>query len=196
MRTAPSGPSPAEGLVHHHHVVWLIDVGVDGAGDVADAVIGGDGGAHALGAVFRKALDILARGKGGVGQQQAGGLGPLPAPAMPADLGHLLAHMFLPPSVPVCPAQTKKIPAPVKGRGSNHHRCTTRYCIPTYALPLTGNPGGAYFAAKRFGPQLRSDVPACPTDTGFPPAAGSLRSSERHYCLHHHLSCVKLLYIL
>ena len=138
----------------------------------------------------------LARGKGGVGQQQAGGLGPLPAPAMPADLGHLLAHMFLPPSVPVCPAQTKKIPAPVKGRGSNHHRCTTRYCIPTYALPLTGNPGGAYFAAKRFGPQLRSDVPACPTDTGFPPAAGSLRSSERHYCLHHHLSCVKLLYIL
>ena len=64
-----------QGLVHHHHVVRLFDVALDTAAGVADAVIGRDGSAHALRAIFGKTLDILAGGKGRIGQKQTGRLG-------------------------------------------------------------------------------------------------------------------------
>ena len=89
-----------QGLVHHHHIVRRVDVAVDAAPGVADAVVGCDGRAHALGAVLGKALDELARGKGGIRQEQAGRLGPLSSPAVPSDfycfflLIHLSIHLL------------------------------------------------------------------------------------------------------
>ena len=59
---------------------------MDSAALGADAVVSGDGCAHALGAVLREALHVLARVEGCVRQQQGCGLGALTAAAMPADL--------------------------------------------------------------------------------------------------------------
>ena len=84
-----------EGLVHHDHVVRLIDVGVDRAPLRADTVVRRDGRAHALRAVLREALDILARVKGRVRQQQRGGFRPLASSAMPADL-YFVTHVHSP----------------------------------------------------------------------------------------------------
>ncbi|MPM34102.1 hypothetical protein SDC9_80684 [bioreactor metagenome] len=49
-----------QGFVHHHHIIRVINVGMDGNSAVADAVVRRDGRAHPLGAVFRKALHALA----------------------------------------------------------------------------------------------------------------------------------------
>ena len=78
--------SGEQGLVHHHHVIGEIDVGVNGAALRADAVVCRDGGAHPLGAVLREPLDVLARVEGRVRQQQGRRLCALAAPAVPADL--------------------------------------------------------------------------------------------------------------
>ncbi|CAN4026963.1 Sigma-70 family RNA polymerase sigma factor, partial [Dysosmobacter welbionis] len=59
-----------QGLIHDHHIVREVDVGMDGAPLGADPVVGGDGRAHALGTVLREALDILARVERRVRQQQ------------------------------------------------------------------------------------------------------------------------------
>jgi hypothetical protein len=37
---------------------------------------------------------VFAGGKGGVGQQQTGGLGALAAPAVPTDLSHSFTHFI------------------------------------------------------------------------------------------------------
>ena len=73
-------------LVHDDDIIRVFNVAVDAAPHIADAVVGGDGGAHALRAVLRKALDVFAGAERGVSQKQAGGLGPLTAAAMPAEL--------------------------------------------------------------------------------------------------------------
>ena len=80
---APSSFRPAD------HVVGLVDVGVNGAPLVGDAIVGRDGRAGALRAVFREGLDEFAGQEGRIGQQKAGGLCTLTTPAMPADLSHV-----------------------------------------------------------------------------------------------------------
>lgn len=85
FQTGSDVHSGEQGFVHHHHVVGEVDVGVDGTPVGTDPVVRRDGGAHALGAVFREALDILARIKGGVRQQQGCRLGTLPAASVLAD---------------------------------------------------------------------------------------------------------------
>ena len=79
-----------QGLVNNDHVIGKIDVGVHRAALGADAVVGGDGRAHALGAVFGEALHVFAGVESGVSQQQGGGFGALTAAAVSADLYHIV----------------------------------------------------------------------------------------------------------
>ncbi len=73
-------------------------------------------------------------------------------------------------------------------------RLTTRYCVPAYAASITAKLPSAPTVSRRegFGLQLRSDIRSRPTCTGFHHTRLASRSVIGTYCLHHHLSWMKL----
>ena len=108
-------------LVDDNDVIRIINVRMNGASLVRNAVVGGDRCAHALRTVLRKALHIFARRERRVREQQAGGLCALTAAAVPADLDHVL-HAVSSCILLVLFAEKAKKRAfiPVKGRKLDH----------------------------------------------------------------------------
>ena len=108
-------------LVNDNDVIRVVDVGMNGASLVRNAVVGGDRCAHALRTVLRKALHIFARRERRVREQQAGGLCALTAAAVPADLDHVLHAVSSCILLVLFAGRAKKRAfIPVKGRKLDH----------------------------------------------------------------------------
>lgn len=109
---------------------------MDRAAITADPVISCDGRPHALRTVFRKPLNMLAGTECHIRKEQTRRLRTLPRPGRANEFS-MMSFIFFTHILAYPVAQTSKSSS-CKGRKLESYRCTTCYCIPTYAFPITG----------------------------------------------------------
>ena len=84
-----------QAFIDHNHIIRIINIGMNRAAGITDAVICRNRRTHTFRTIFRKTLYILAGAEGCISQQEASCLGTLTTAAMPADFNDIFHEKFL-----------------------------------------------------------------------------------------------------